>query len=100
MAYGVHVFNTCLLLERDFGSEKRVDAMLHISRMGVMIFDNKVCVCVCVCVRVCVCVWVCVCVGVWVCVWVCVCVHSCPYVYPINPSPTRATKSSTVSLST
>jgi len=41
MAYGVHVFNTCLLLERDFGSEKRVDAVVHISRMGVMIFDNK-----------------------------------------------------------
>jgi hypothetical protein len=62
MAYGVHVHPTCLLLERDFGSEKRVDAMVHISRMGVMIFDNKVCVCVCVCECVCVCVCVFVCV--------------------------------------
>jgi hypothetical protein len=60
LAYGVHAFDTCLLLEQvpgstskqnktvnpfhkcdqDTGSEKRVEATLHVSRMGVVVMDR------------------------------------------------------------
>lgn len=40
LSYGVHSYETCLLLEQDTGTEKRVEATLHLSRMGVIVMDR------------------------------------------------------------